>query len=249
MTGYNFNNYSNEYSLHNSVTAEFINLYGFTLKYIKTTKVNLDSIFGEIQNLRANDSDIFEVSVYPENTAGFDNQNDILSKFGILSFDSINLFISASVLEPIHNNQVQKAIGDLIVLPSGKVMEVTELEAQVPGVNNMFVYDNNKNVYMLKCKPYNYNHDEFNTTTSITTSVAETHDGNVYYRDGNTYLADGLVNPPSTTVTTTEETAVTGGFMDFGALFDLADREAEKVTQNTQSLVVKNLDPVFGDLG
>ncbi len=165
---YNFNNYSNEYSLHNDITAEFIDLYGFKTTYIKTTKVNMDKIFGEIQNLRADNSSVYSVSVYPENTSGFDNSNDILSKFGILSFDSINLFISARTYEIVYPlGDVQKGVGDLIVLPSNKIMEITDVEHQVQGLNNMFVYGNQKNVYNIKCKPYNYNHDEIDVSATL----------------------------------------------------------------------------------
>jgi hypothetical protein len=163
--GFNFNNNNNEYSLYNSLTSELINLYGFNTSYIKTEKVNMDVIFGEIQNLRADNSSIYNVSVYPENTAGFSDQNDILSKFGILSFDSINLYISSETFLTIYpDGNVQRSVGDLIVLPSSKVMEITELESQVPGINNMYVYNNQKNVYLLKCKPYNNNHDELTIT-------------------------------------------------------------------------------------
>lgn len=205
--GYNFNNYSNEYQLHGNLTSELINLYGFVTKYIKTTKVNSDRIFNEIQNLRADNSSVYDLAVYPENTGGFDSQNDILSKFGIMSFDSINLFVSFSAISVIHTDgQIQRAVGDLIVLPSKKIMEITEVEAQVPGMNNMFVYDNQKNVYILKCKPYNNNRDEI-------------------------IISDTSLNIPN-----------------FDALFDIADKEADALEQNTQSKVVKHLDPVFGDM-
>jgi hypothetical protein len=202
----NFNNYANEYSLYNGLTYEMINLYGFTTTYIKTIKVNMDMIFQEIQNLRANNSSIYSVNVYPENTGGFDSQNDILSKFGILSFDSINLYISAITYASIYQDgNVQHGIGDLVVLPSGKVFEITDIENQVPGMNNAFVYANQKNVYTLKCKPYQFNRDEITITD------------------------------PS--------------IPDFGHLFDIANENANKIAQDTQSTVAKNIDTVFGDLG
>lgn len=203
---FNFNNYSNEYSLYNGVTAELIDLYGFGTTYIKTTKVNVDRIYNEIQNLRADNSSVYNINVYPENTSGFDNQNDILSRFGIMSFDTINLFISARTYITVYpDGMFKNGIGDLIILPSKKIFEITEIENQVQGVNNMFVYDNQKNVFVIKCKPYNYNRDEI------------------------------VITDPSVP--------------DFGHLFDIADKEADEVEQNMQSTVVKNADPVFGDLG
>ena len=173
--GFNFNNRSNEYSLYNNVTSEFINLYGFTTSYIKTTKVNLDHIYNEIQNLRADNTSVFNINVYPENTAGYGDQNDLLSKFGILSFDSINLYVSASMISTVYPDvNFKNAISDLIVLPSKKVIEIIDIENQVPGVNNMFVYNNTKNVFLLKCKSYNFNHDEIVITDpNLTTDIPD----------------------------------------------------------------------------
>jgi hypothetical protein len=204
---YNFNNYSNEYELSGRLTDEMINLYGFNVNYIKTTKVNLDRIYGEITNLRADNTSVYNLSVYPENSAGFNDQNDILSKFGIMSFDSINLFASYTGYSSIYpDDNFKNGVGDLVVLPSKKVFEVTEIENQVAGVNNMFVYANQKNTYILKCRPYNFNHDEI-------------------------------------TITNNEE------IPDFTALFNIANKTADKVEQDAQSTVQKNIDTVWGDLG
>lgn len=205
--GYNFNNYSNEYALSGRLTNELINLYGFNVNYIKTIKVNLDRIYGEITNLRADNDSVYNLSVYPENTAGFNDQNDILSKFGIMSFDSINLFVSYSGYSEIYpDDNFKNGVGDLIVLPSKKVFEITEIDNQVAGVNNMFVYNNQKNTYLIKCKPYNFNHDEITITNNV-------------------------------------------DIPDFTALFDIANKAADKVEQDAQTTVQKNIDDVWGDLG
>lgn len=174
---WNFNNKPIEYALSNKLTAEMIDIYGLEVSYVKTEKVNPDLVLGEFTHLRADDSSVFRVNVYPENTAGFDNNNDILSKFGILNFDSINLFISSVSMNVLYpNGDVQKGHGDVIALPSGKVFEITDIESQVQGINNMYTYSNQKNVYMLKCKPFNYNRDEIITTDINLASLADAFD-------------------------------------------------------------------------
>ena len=174
---WNLNNKPNEYNLSGKLTAELINIYGLEVSYVKTEQVNRDIVLGEFTHYRADDSSVFRVNVYPENTAGFDNNNDILSKFGILNFDSINLFISSVSMASIYpSGEYQTAHGDIIALPSGKVFEITEIESQVMGINNMYTYDNQKNVFLLKCKPYNYNRDEITTTDINLGSLADAFD-------------------------------------------------------------------------
>jgi hypothetical protein len=204
---YNFNNNANEYELSGNLTAEMIDLYGLQVSYIKTEKVSKDKLLSEYRFLRADNDSVYKVMVYPDNTSGYDNQNDILSKFGMMMFDTISLYISARVFKTIFPDEnYQTGINDLIVMPSQQIFEISEIEAQVPGLNNMFLYDNLKNVYTLKLKPYNFNQDQIEIT-----------------------------DDPD--------------IPDFGAIFDMANKDIEKTVQNAESKAVKNLDNVFGDLG
>ena len=205
--GFNFNNYDNEYTLSDNLTAELIELYGLTVSYIKTEKVGKTKTLSEYQFLRADNESVYKINVYPENTAGYDNQNDLLSKFGMLMFDNINMFISRTKFETIFpDKDFLRAVGDLIVMPSKQIFEIADVEAQVPGLNNMFLYDNQKNVYSLKLKPYNYNQDQIDIV--------------------------GDIDIP-----------------DFSSIFDNQAKIDEKVDQQAESKAIKNMDPVFGDLG
>lgn len=206
---WNLNNQTAEYSLHKNLSSEIIDIFGLTVTYVKTERANPDIIFGEHTHLRADNDSVFNVNVYPENTSGFENQNDLLSKFGLLSFDYVNLFISISSMSIIHTDlQFQKGVGDLIVLPSKKVFEITEIESQVQGMNNLFTTNNQKNLFLLKCKPYHYNNDEINISTSVAPDMP-----------------------------------------NLDTIFDIPLKNDEKVAQDTNSPVIKNIDPVFGDLG
>ena len=162
---WNLNNRPVEYSLSSILTEELITITGIIAKYIRTDLVNTSSIFSEFTHLKANNADIFDIKLMPENSEGFNNANDILSKFGIMSADSINFLVHRNeLLIPYVNGEFTNCVGDLVILETGKVFEVTDLETEVPGLNNMFTYQNEKNTYMLKCKAYNYNHDEIDVS-------------------------------------------------------------------------------------
>lgn len=162
---YNFNNNANEYELSGNLTAEMIDLYGLQVTYIKTEKINKNKLLSEYQFLRADNDSVYKVMTYPDNTAGYDNQSDLLSKFGMMMFDTISLYISARVFKTIFPDEnYQTALADLIVMPSKQIFEISDVEAQVPGLSNMFLYDNQKNVYLLKLKPYTFNQDQIGIT-------------------------------------------------------------------------------------
>ena len=162
---YNFNNYANEYELHGNVTAEMIDLYGLEVTYIKTEKVNKDTLLSEYGFLRADNTNVYKIYMYPENTQQFNAQNDLLTKFGIIMQDEISLYVSKrEFIKVFPSSDFQRGVNDLIMLPSQQIFEISDIEAQVVGVNNMFTYNNTKNVYLVKCKPYNYNYDQIEIT-------------------------------------------------------------------------------------
>lgn len=158
---WNLNNKSADYKLSGLLTAELIDMYGLSVKFVRTELVNVDEIFNESTNLNANIDDVFDVMIKPENPDLFEEGN-FLSKFGFSSVSSINLFISLKSIEKVYEDAkyAPHAVGALIMLPSGKWLEVVSIDVQVPGINNMFLYSNQKNVFLLKCKPYSYNNDD-----------------------------------------------------------------------------------------
>jgi hypothetical protein len=81
--------------------------------------------------------------------------------------DQTDLYISGINLALIHpdlaNYSAQgwdEIIGDLIVFPSGKTMEVTHIEEEVDGQSNLFAYTDLKNLYKISAKIYINNSDE-----------------------------------------------------------------------------------------
>lgn len=165
----NFNLHKSEYDLQGLHTEEFIRLYGVSCKLILTTKINIDSTFGDFSHIKTDGKNCFEIYAYPENLEEFDPYERLQSQFGIPYDTSIGLFVSKISLYElaqrsqnsqneydvtIPDQRIQELIGSILVMPSGKVLELVELYTDAPGVNNTFLYNNLKNVYKIRCKTY-----------------------------------------------------------------------------------------------
>lgn len=164
-----------EHDLNSSLVDELISLYGIKIKLIIVERVNEDkTVFGDFSHLLSDRSRTFEIFALPENMEDFNKDEFRFTQFGLDNFDTLDLFIHKSSIESIpgvrHNtlnnvaysrelesnisNIDYRVIGNLIVLPSGKIMEVTDQSTTTPGINNMFVYKNQKTVYKLTCVQY-----------------------------------------------------------------------------------------------
>ena len=142
-----------EYKLNSNLIKEIIHLYGVTVKFIRVDKVNHDkTIFKDFSHLESLES--YDIEVLPEMSESFDMQNSPLQDFGLLNFDNAELFVHKSAFDNICKyNQI---VGNLIVFPSNKVMEITFAEEQVPGINNLYTFGDTKTCYKLTCKPYEF---------------------------------------------------------------------------------------------
>jgi hypothetical protein len=164
---WNLNNKQPEYHLVGSLTDELTKIFGLEVTYIKTDRQNRDEVLGDIINMSSKKDNTYKIYMYPENTASFNNRGDLLSKFGLMNFDTINLFVSSLEMQKVYSvDAVFSAVGDLILLPSDKILEITSIEHQVPGLNNLYTYGNQKNVYLLRCTHYTYNMDNIEQVDS-----------------------------------------------------------------------------------
>ena len=152
-------NFSNQpdYALNTSLVEELINLYGILTKFLITEKINKDdNVFGDYSHLKSDSSKIYDIYMLPENTEDWDASDFNLNGFGLVNFENIVLFAAKSNFVDEDHNEFDEIVGNLIVLPNNKVMEVTNVDATVPGVNNLFTYNDAKSVYKLTCKPYDF---------------------------------------------------------------------------------------------
>ena len=64
------------------------------------------------------------------------------------------MFAAKSAFNAPEMDELKEIVGNLIVLPNNKIMEITSADIAVPGINNLFTYNDAKSVYKLVCKPY-----------------------------------------------------------------------------------------------
>lgn len=211
---WNLNNNKNEYQLHGSITTELINMFGIQATYLKTEHMSVDEVLGDIKNYAVTKSEqVFDVMLLPETPEGFDKHDNLLTNFGIFNLDALDFFISVEDMQKLYGKSFNKCVGDLLVFPSKKVMEITNCIAQVPGINNMFLYDNDKNVYKLTCKTYAHNRDE---------------------------ITIDKVDVPNDEILS---------FDNLDGLFNIERLEQDKQKQDNDSPLIKDIDPIFGELG
>ena len=150
----NLNFYNNpEYELNRSLITEMISMYGIQVKFVKVKKINEDNLFKDYQHLVADKNDIIEMYALPENTDSFDSSGYQFNSFGFTDLNNLSVFIS---VESFGEIQFKEIVGNLIVLPSNKILEITDVTFQVPGINNDFVNNNSRTVYKLTLTPYEF---------------------------------------------------------------------------------------------
>jgi hypothetical protein len=163
-----------DYKLQARLIDEIINLYGINCKFLKVEKINKDiEVFGDFSHIKIDNKKVFNVYLMPENTEEAMNMNMSFTQFGLYTTAAVNLFISRKSMEKIFpkiytSKGIGDVIGNLIILPSGGIVEITDCQYEVPGISNLFTNVDNKNVYRLSCITYNNKQqNEIDTTNAV----------------------------------------------------------------------------------
>ena len=145
-----------DYGLQGRMTNELINLYGICTKLILTTKTNYDkTVFGDYSSVKVDKNAIFEMMALPENSAEWDDIGVNFSDFGMLNVENVRLFVSAKTINSIFEVDPIKGLqNNLVILPNSRIMEITDVNFQVPGINNLYTFKDAKNVYKLTLRTY-----------------------------------------------------------------------------------------------
>lgn len=152
---FNFNSQP-EYSLNSSMIEEMINLYGVQVKFLVTEKINPDDVFGDYSHLKTDSEKIYSMYVLPENTEDWNNDGYNFSNFGLVNLENITLFVAKSNFVTLDHSEFGDIVGNLLIFPNNKIMEITDVDATVPGINNLYTFNDSKSVYKLTCKPYDF---------------------------------------------------------------------------------------------
>lgn len=144
-----------EYTLNTLLIEETIRLYGVLTKFLIVEQINKDDVvFGDYSHLKTDSSKIYEIYMLPENSEDWDQGEYSFTNFGLTNFETVNLFVAKSSFDNIA--VLGHITGNLIVFPNNKVMEITNMDSIVPGVNNLFTYNDVKSVYKITCRPYSF---------------------------------------------------------------------------------------------
>lgn len=230
---FNFSGES-EYDLNTSLLEEMIELYGVLTKFLITEKINHDpEVFGDYSHMKSNSADIFEMYMLPEisedwNQTAYGFQNSYFN-----TFENINLFVAKSNFEESNMDELSEIVGNLIVLPNNKIMEITNAEITVPGVNNLFTENDAKSVYMLSCRPYENKliNELDNVDISVDESGAEYTTLDTYFQE---LIDDAAALDTETEVTPQVSTVIKTGSID---------------TKVDKPIIDSTEDDVFGHFG
>lgn len=173
--GFNLNfTHKNEYSLHNNIISEAISLYGVQCKLIITFKQNIDfTVFGDWSNIKTNGQNIFDIDVLPSDQSDIERQEYQFTEFGLNYLYSNEVFISSKSLAKLGIN-LEALYSALIVFPSNQVMEITDVDFKVPGVNNLWAYTDLKSVIKLTLNSYQFKlHDDIQDKDLVNTLEVE----------------------------------------------------------------------------
>lgn len=175
---FNIGTNKNEYKLALDTTDELINLYGVETKLVLVEKINIDDVaFGDYSHIKTDDATTHRIFALPENSEEWDNIAINFTSNGVVSTETINIFVSRKTINKIFtdidaNPGFSSIMGNLCVMPNGRIMEITDVKFEVPGMNNIFTHNNTKNVY--KFSLVNYKAKPSGETSSAITSSKDT---------------------------------------------------------------------------
>jgi len=182
-----------DYKLNASMLTEMINLYGIYIKLLLVDRVNQDTlVFGDYSHLKTEPGKSYELTALPENSDEWDSEGSMFSDFGLVNYDNIRLFVSRTSIDKIFtdfdsNKGFEHIIGNLIVLPNNKIMEISDIQFEVPGINNSFTNNDVKSAYKLSLVPYNMKlineieNTEITPSSSVKDSTNEYSELNKYF--------------------------------------------------------------------
>jgi len=175
----NTTGYSGEVNLLDDLTREQIRMYGVDIVYMPRKLVNLDKILHE------SSKSAFEmgmsIPMYIKTTDGFDNGNELLTKFGIRSSDQLTFQLSRSEFQTYYSpflRSYYEAInsgepvdplegqldarpkeGDLLYFPfDDSIFEIKYVQFDVP-----FFQLGKGYIYEIQCEKFEYSGETFST--------------------------------------------------------------------------------------
>jgi hypothetical protein len=168
-------NLRSEQNLAEDITIETIKAMGRDMIYIPRTLVNLDTIFGEDEISRFDNT--FSIEMYIESVQGFEGAGDLISQMGLDIKDKVNLRVSRKRFTQEITNSIPTITrpreGDLVYFPlSNTTFEINFVEHENP-----FYQLGNLYTYQLQCEVFTYSNEDFNTGNSVVDEIDKNRKG------------------------------------------------------------------------
>lgn len=162
-------NLRSEQNLAEDITIETIKAMGRDMIYIPRTLVNLDTIFGEDEISRFDNT--FSIEMYIESVQGFEGAGDLISQMGLDIKDKVNLRVSRKRFTQEITNSIPTITrpreGDLVYFPlSNTTFEINFVEHENP-----FYQLGNLYTYQLQCEVFTYSNEDFDTGNSVVDEI------------------------------------------------------------------------------
>lgn len=162
-------NLRSEQNLAEDITIETIKAMGRDMIYIPRTLVNLDTIFGEDEISRFDNT--FSIEMYIESVQGFEGAGDLISQIGLDIKDKVNLRVSRKRFTQEITNSIPTITrpreGDLVYFPlSNTTFEINFVEHENP-----FYQLGNLYTYQLQCEVFTYSNEDFDTGNSVVDAI------------------------------------------------------------------------------
>lgn len=185
-----------DYSLNTRLIDEMIRLYGTPVRFLVADKI-VDSyssdnqhdstlskeyeIFGDFKTLKTDHyRDQLEFYVLLAESEEYPNGLQFMfNQYGMINDDTLTVYVSLKSLESLSVNGTvhpKEIISNILVFPNGKLMEITDCQLHVPGVNNKFVYSNIPSCYQFSLKSYNFDRSAVDSVNRNDSRI-QTHQG------------------------------------------------------------------------
>ncbi|QDH49028.1 neck protein [Pantoea phage Phynn] len=113
--------------LHDSLTAESIQMKSPDMYYVRREFVNIDRILGEDRESKFTKS--WKIAAYIESYANYEGQRDFFSKFGLNSNDEMTIAVNPRLFAHQTDGGIP-SLGDLVYFPmDNSLFEITWIEA------------------------------------------------------------------------------------------------------------------------
>ena len=155
-------NVKSEQNLVENLIIESLQFYGQDVYYLPREIVNLDKVF--LDDVPSRFGQAYKIEMYIENTAGFEGDGELFSKFGIEIRDTATFVVSIKrwkemIGRRLSENNYRPREGDLIYLPLSKsIFQIMRANQYDP-----FFQVGQLPTFKLNCELFEYNDEDFDT--------------------------------------------------------------------------------------